>query len=74
MGSAEVNAFLSPLVVDLYIRSSTQNLIFWALMFLYQELLECELAPEVLVRADISRLPATVKHHAGWGGQETDSA
>jgi site-specific recombinase XerD len=39
MGSAEVNAFLSHLAVDLQVSPSTQNQALSALLFLYRELL-----------------------------------
>jgi hypothetical protein len=37
MGSAEVNAFLSHLAVDLNVSPSTQNQALSALLFLYRE-------------------------------------
>lgn len=40
MGSAEVNAFLSHLAVELQVSASTQNQALAALLFLYRELLE----------------------------------
>ena len=43
MGSAEVNAFLSLLAVDLNVSPSTQNQALSALLFLYRELLERDL-------------------------------
>lgn len=51
MGSAEVNAFLSHLAVDLQVSPSTQNQALAALLFLYRELLEMDLELEGVVRA-----------------------
>ena len=51
MGSAEVNAFLSHLAVDLKVSASTQNQALAALLFLYRELLERDLELEGVVRA-----------------------
>ena len=51
MGSAEVNAFLSHLAVDLQVSPSTQNQVLAALLFLYRDLLEMDLALEGVVRA-----------------------
>jgi integron integrase len=51
MGSAEVNAFLSHLAVDLQVSASTQNQALAALLFLYRELLERDLELEGVVRA-----------------------
>ena len=55
MGSAEVNAFLSHLAVDLKVSASTQNQALAALLFLYRELLERDLALEGVVRARTRR-------------------
>ncbi|MBW4529904.1 MAG: integron integrase [Aphanothece saxicola GSE-SYN-MK-01-06B] len=55
MGSAEVNAFLSHLAVDLQVSASTQNQALAALLFLYRELLERDLALEGVVRARTRR-------------------
>ncbi len=55
MGSAEVNAFLSHLAVDLQVSASTQNQALAALLFLYRELLEQDLALEGVVRARTRR-------------------
>jgi site-specific recombinase XerD len=43
MGSAEVNAFLTHLAVELHVSASTQNQALSALLFLYRELLEGDL-------------------------------
>ncbi|MFZ0406580.1 MAG: integron integrase [Cyanobium sp.] len=51
MGSAEVNAFLTHLAVELLVSASTQNQALSALLFLYRELLERDLDLEGLVRA-----------------------
>ncbi|MFN9646554.1 MAG: phage integrase N-terminal SAM-like domain-containing protein [Cyanobacteriota bacterium] len=51
MGSAEVNAFLTHLAVDLHVSASTQNQALAALLFLYRELLERDLDLEGVVRA-----------------------
>ena len=55
MGSGEVNAFLTHLAVDLQVSPSTQNQALSALLFLYRELLERDLALEGLVRAKAKR-------------------
>lgn len=55
MGSAEVNAFLRHLAVDLEVSPSTQNQALAALLFLYRELLESDLDLEGLVRARARR-------------------
>jgi site-specific recombinase XerD len=55
MGSSEVNAFLSHLAVELRVSASTQNQALAALLFLYRELLERDLALEGVVRARQSR-------------------
>ncbi|MCP9816483.1 integron integrase [Synechococcus sp. GreenBA-s] len=55
MGSAEVNAFLSHLAVDLQVSASTQNQALAALLFLYRELLERDLELEGVVRARTRR-------------------
>lgn len=52
MGSAEVNAFLSHLAVDLQVSASTQNQALAALLFLYRELLERDLELEGGAGAD----------------------
>jgi site-specific recombinase XerD len=53
MGSEEVNAFLTHLAVDLDVSASTQNQALSALLFLFRELLERDLALEgVVSRAD----------------------
>ncbi|MBM5817360.1 MAG: integron integrase [Cyanobacteria bacterium K_Offshore_surface_m2_239] len=51
MGSAEVNAFLTHLAVELKVSASTQNQALAALLFLYRELLERDLDLEGVVRA-----------------------
>jgi hypothetical protein len=56
MGSAEVNAFLSHLAVELQVSASTQNQALAALMFLYRELLERDRELEGVVRAVRQRL------------------
>jgi integron integrase len=55
MGSEEVNAFLTHLAVNLQVSASTQNQALSALLFLYRELLERDLALEGLVRARTKR-------------------
>ncbi len=55
MGSAEVNAFLSHLAVELQVSASTQNQALAALLFLYRELLERDLELEGVVRARTRR-------------------
>ena len=55
MGSAQVNAFLSHLAVDLQVSPSTQNQALAALLFLYRELLEMEVDLEGVVRARTRR-------------------
>jgi len=55
LGSAEVNAFLRHLAVDLEVSPSTQNQALAALLFLYRELLESDLDLEGLVRARTRR-------------------
>jgi len=55
MGSEEVNAFLTHLAVDLQVSASMQNQALSALLFLYRELLERDLALEGLVRAKAKR-------------------
>ena len=50
MGSAEVNAFLSHLAVELQVSASTQNQALVALLFLFRELLERDLELEGVVR------------------------
>ena len=55
MGSAEVNAFLTHLAVDLQVSASTQNQALSALLFLYRELLERDLDLEGVVRARARR-------------------
>jgi integron integrase len=55
MGSAEVNAFLTHLAVDLQVSASTQNQALSALLFLYRELLERNLELEGVVRARTKR-------------------
>ncbi len=55
MGSAEVNAFLSHLAVDLQVSASTQNQALAALLFLYRELLERNLELDGVVRARTRR-------------------
>jgi integron integrase len=51
MGSAEVNAFLSHLAVNLEVSASTQNQALAALLFLFRDLLERDLELEGVVRA-----------------------
>jgi integron integrase len=61
MGSAEVNAFLSHLAVELKVSASTQNQALAALLFLYRELLERDLDLESVVRARTQkRLPVVL--------------
>ena len=61
MGSAEVNAFLTHLAVELHVSASTQNQALSALLFLYRELLERDLDQEGLVRArQRRRLPVVL--------------
>jgi len=55
MGSAEVNAFLTHLAVELHVSASTQNQALSALLFLYRELLERDLDLEGVVRARTKR-------------------
>ena len=55
MGSEEVNAFLTHLAVDLDVSASTQNQALSALLFLFRELLERDLALEGVVRARTKR-------------------
>jgi integron integrase len=55
MGSAEVNAFLTHLAVELQVSASTQNQALAALLFLYRELLERDLNLEGVVRARTRR-------------------
>jgi integrase len=55
MGSAEVNAFLTHLAVELQVSASTQNQALAALLFLYRELLERDLDLEGVVRARTRR-------------------
>lgn len=55
MGSEEVNAFLTHLAVDLDVSASTQNQALSALVFLFRELLERDLALEGVVRARTKR-------------------
>ena len=50
MGSAEVNAFLTHLAVELKVSASTQNQALSALLFLYRELLERDLDLEGVIR------------------------
>ena len=62
MGSAEVNAFLSHLAVDLQVSPSTQNQALAALLFLYRDLLGMDLDLENLVRARTRRrLPGLIQ-------------
>ncbi len=61
MGSAEVNAFLNHLAVELQVSASTQNQALAALLFLYRELLERGLELEGVVRArNRRRLPVVL--------------
>jgi site-specific recombinase XerD len=61
LGSAEVNAFLTHLAVDLHVSASTQNQALSALLFLYRELLESDLDLEGLIRARTRpRLPVVM--------------
>lgn len=55
MGSAEVNAFLTRLAVELKVSASTQNQALSALLFLYRELLERDLDLEGVIRARTRR-------------------
>ena len=58
MGSAEVNAFLSHLAVDLQVSPSTQNQALAALLFLYRELLqECLIDCQGLRTLDLDLRP-----------------
>lgn len=61
MGSAEVNAFLTYLAVELNVSASTQNQALAALLFLYRELLERDLDLEGVIRARTrKRLPVVM--------------
>ena len=61
MGSAEVNAFLTHLAVEVQVSASTQNQALSALLFLYRELLERDLDLEGVVRArKPQRLPVVL--------------
>ena len=61
MGSAEVNAFLTHLAVELQVSASTQNQALSALLFLYRELLERDLDLEGVIRARTrTRLPVVM--------------
>jgi site-specific recombinase XerD len=61
MGSAEVNAFLTHLVVEAQVSASTQNQALSALLFLYRKLLERDLDLEGVVRArKPQRLPVVL--------------
>ena len=61
MGSAEVNAFLTHLAVELHVSASTQNQALSALLFLYRELLERDLDLEGVIRARTRpRLPVVM--------------
>ena len=61
MGSAEVNAFLTHLAVELQVSASTQNQALSALLFLYRELLERDLDLEGVIRARTrQRLPVVL--------------
>jgi integron integrase len=61
MGSAEVNAFLTHLAVELQVSASTQNQALAALLFLYRVLLERDLDLEGVVRArQKRRLPVVL--------------
>jgi site-specific recombinase XerD len=55
MGSAEVNAFLTHLAVELKVGPSTQNQALAALLFLYRELLAIDLDLDGVVRARTRR-------------------
>lgn len=55
MGSAEVNAFLTHLAVELKVSPSTQNQALAALLFLYRELLAIDLDLDGVVRARTRR-------------------
>lgn len=55
MGSAEVNAFLSHLAVELQVSASTQNQALAALLFRYRELPERDLELDGVVRARTRR-------------------
>jgi integron integrase len=75
MGSVEVEAFLSHLAVDLNVAAATQNLALAAVLFLYREVLEQELAwvkdvtrakktrrlPTVLTRREVEALLAALE-------------
>lgn len=61
MGSAEVNAVLTHLAVDLGVSASTQNQALSALLFLYREFLERDLDLEGVIRARTRlRLPVVM--------------
>ncbi len=47
MGKPEIEAFLTHLAVDLKVASSTQNQAFNALLFLYRELLNIDIADQI---------------------------
>jgi site-specific recombinase XerD len=64
MGSAEVNAFLSHLAVDLQVSASTQKQALAALLFLYREVLERDLELEGVVRARTRRRLPVVRSEA----------
>ena len=61
MGAAEVQAFLTHLAVDKNVAASTQNQALSALLFLYREVLDIELAPVDVVWAQKpKRLPTVL--------------
>lgn len=71
MGSAEVNAFLTHLAVELQVSASTQNQALAALLFLYRELLERDLELEGVVRARTRRsLPVVLTPGEARAGLE----
>jgi len=58
MGSAEVNAFLTYLAVELHLSASTRHQVLSALLFLYRELLDRDWDLEGVIRAQTRpRLP-----------------
>ena len=61
MGTAEVEAFLTHLAVDLTVAASTQNQALSAVLFLYREVLKKDLGPVDSIRAKKpKRLPTVL--------------
>ncbi len=60
MGSAEIEAFLTHLAVDLNVAASTQNQALCALLFLYHHVLDIEIGPLDAVRAKKPRRLPTI--------------